>query len=136
MQRPIQQGEHLFQPAQDATVFDVLVGQDLKDTLQANRGLAVGLAANMIGHNKRIMTFIDATNTIQVMYNPKIMSCKQAYLAHESCLSLLGERAVTRYQRIRIAWQDAQFNPHEQVFTGYTAQIIQHEIDHTNGVVI
>jgi peptide deformylase len=136
MQRVIQQGEHLFQPAQDATLFDVAVGQGLKDTLQVNRGIAVGLAANMIGHQKRIITFVDETDTIQVMYNPKILSSKQTYTAQESCLSLAGERTVMRYQRVNVTWQDAQFNRHEQVFTGYTAQIIQHEIDHTNGVLI
>ena len=136
MQQAIIQGAHIFQKANTASLFDVATGQNLRDTLRANRGAAVGLAANMIGQNKRIIAFFDDNGQIQVMYNPEITAKNDTYSAQEGCLSLLGERSVTRYQAITVTWQDAQFVSHGADFSGYTAEIIQHEIDHLNGIII
>lgn len=118
-----------------ASSADLSVGQDLLDTLRANQERCVGLAANMIGECLRIIAVNDE-GTLRVMYNPEVVRQSRPYEAREGCLSLNGERAVTRYACIRLRWQDEQFAWHEQAFLGLTAQIIQHECDHCEGVLI
>ena len=115
---------------------DILVGRDLLDTLTAHQKTCVGMAANMIGVTKRIIAFLD-NEKYTVMYNPEIIGKSGAYSTEESCLSLLGgPRPTTRYQMIRVRFQDNRFTFKTAPYTGFTAQIIQHEIDHLNGILI
>lgn len=114
---------------------DRAVGQDLLDTLRANQDRCVGLAANMIGVNRRVIAVSDE-GRLQVFYNPEITRSSRPYKAEEGCLSLPGTRRVTRYACIRLRWQDEQGAPHEQAFLGQTAQIIQHECDHCEGILV
>ena len=93
------------------------------------------MAANMIGASKRIIVF-DDEGTYRIMYNPEIVSSAGAYDAEEGCLSLIGRRPTTRYRTIKVCYEDADFHERTKTYTGWTAQIIQHEIDHTNGIVI
>ena len=125
----------LSMPSVDATSADAGVGQDLIDTLAAHKDGCVGLAANMIGVRKRIIVASDG-GTPLLMYNPEIVEASGEYQTEEGCLSLEGMRPCTRYKRIKVTYLDASFTPRTKAFTGYTAQIIQHEIDHCNGVVI
>ena len=122
--------------SEPATKADLSVAQDLLDTLIANRSACVGMAANMIGVRKRIIAF-DNEGSFMTMLNPEICKASGPYPATESCLSLLGgPRPCTRYQIIEVRWQDTSFRTHTQTFVGWTAQIIQHEIDHCNGILI
>ena len=115
---------------------DILVGRDLLDTLMAHRETCVGMAANMIGVTKRIIAFND-NGRYTVMYNPEIVSKSGIFQTEEGCLSLLGEpRPTTRYKTIRVKFQDNSFSWKTTSYNGFTAQIIQHEIDHCNGVLI
>ena len=115
---------------------DILVGRDLLDTLTAHSQTCVGMAANMIGITKRIIAIND-NGKYTVMYNPEIVSKSGAYQTEEGCLSLLGgPRPCTRYKTIRVKYQDERFTWRTASCTGFTAQIIQHEIDHCNGVLI
>ena len=126
----------LAQPAVAATKEDLPVAQDLLDTLAAHRQSCVGMAANMIGQTKRIIVF-DNEGSLDVMLNPEILSCSGAYDAEESCLSLLGgPRKTVRYEKIKLRYQNLQMQTRIKTFTGFTAQIIQHEVDHCNGVLI
>ncbi len=118
-----------------ATEADVHTGQDLRDTLRANRDRCVGMAANMIGVNKRIIVVAMGEGEL-VMYNPVITASSGPYETEEGCLSLDGVRKTTRYQTIRVEYQDEKMHHQRRQFTGWTAQIIQHEIDHTNGIII
>ena len=119
-----------------ATAEDLQVAQDLQDTLLAHRETCVGMAANMIGIHKRIIVF-DNEGTPMVMFNPQIISKSLPYEAEESCLSLLGgPRKTTRYQKIKVQYQTTQLQTRLKTFSGWTAQIIQHEIDHCNGILI
>ena len=118
-----------------ATAEDLSVAQDLLDTLAAHRDGCVGMAANMIGVNKRIIAF-DNDGEYMVMLNPVIMKQSGAYDAEEGCLSLSGTRKTKRYQTIKVQWQNEQFQTRIRTFTGWTAQIIQHEIDHCEGILI
>ena len=119
-----------------ATKEDIQVAQDLLDTLSANKDACVGMAANMIGVHKRIIVF-DNGGTYIVMFNPELIKMSSPYDAAESCLSLLGgPRPCKRYQTIKVQWQNEQFQTRIKTFTGWTAQIIQHEIDHCNGILI
>ena len=119
-----------------ATLADLPVAQDLLDTLTAHRESCVGMAANMIGVRKRIIAF-DNNGEYMVMLNPQIIKCSGSYNAEESCLSLLGgPRKCLRYHSIKVQWQTTAFQTRIKTFTGWTAQIIQHEIDHCNGVLI
>lgn len=119
-----------------ATKEDLQTAQDLLDTLSANKDACVGMAANMIGIHKRVIAF-DNKGTYTVMFNPEIIKASGEYDAQESCLSLLGgPRPCKRYQTIKVQWQNEQFQPRIKTFTGWTAQIIQHEIDHLNGILI
>ena len=125
----------LAQPSAPATEADLPVAQDLVDTLAAHKDGCVGMAANMIGVSKRIIVF-DNEGTYMVMFNPEIVKCSQPYQAEEGCLSLTGRRTAKRYRSIKVQYQNDQFQTRLKTFTGWTAQIIQHEIDHCNGVLI
>ena len=119
-----------------ATKEDLQVALDLLDTLRANKDACVGMAANMIGIHKRIIVF-DNDGTYTTMFNPQILKMSEPYDAQESCLSLLGgPRPCKRYQVIKVQWQNEQFQTRIKTFTGWSAQIIQHEIDHCNGILI
>lgn len=119
-----------------ATTDDLQTAQDLLDTLTAHKDSCVGMAANMIGVRKRMIAF-DNEGKYMVMFNPEIIKKSGPYDAEESCLSLLGgPRKCKRYQSIKVQWQTEKFETRIKTFTGWTAQIIQHEIDHCNGVLI
>ena len=125
----------LGQKSEEATKQDLSVGQDLQDTLKANQDRCVGMAANMIGVKKRIiivnMGFLNV-----VMYNPVIVKKDTLFETEEGCLSLDGVRKTTRYQNIEVEYLDSSWKKHRQQFSGWTAQIIQHEVDHLNGIII
>ena len=125
----------LAQKSVPATILDLPVAQDLKDTLEAHREGCVGMAANMIGLNKRIIIF-DDHGSATVMFNPEIIKCSGAYEAEEGCLSLSGVRKTRRWRQIKVRYQNERFETRLKTYTGFTAQIIQHEIDHCNGVLI
>lgn len=126
----------LAQKSVPATRDDLTVAQDLLDTLAAHKETCVGMAANMIGVCKRIIAF-DNEGTYMVMLNPEIVKFSGEYETEESCLSLLGgPRKCKRYQKIKVQYQTLDFGTRLKTFTGWTAQIIQHEIDHCNGVLI
>ena len=124
----------LEEKSEPATKDDIEVINDLVDTLRANLDGCVGLAANMIGVKKRILVF-SVGSIIIPMINPVILKKEGAYEAEESCLSLSGSRVTTRYESIEVEYLDKNFKKHKQVFTGFTAQIIQHEVDHLNGII-
>ena len=125
----------LSQKAEPATLEDLPVAQDLLDTLNAHKAGWVGMAANMIGVNKRIIAF-DNEGKYMVMVNPEIIKKSGPYEAEEGCLSLTGTRKAKRWQSIKVQYQNEQFQTRFKTFTGWTAQIIQHEIDHCEGVRI
>ena len=125
----------LEQKSELATKDDIEVINDLVDTLRANLDGCVGLAANMIGVKKRILVF-SVGSIIIPMVNPVILKKEGAYTTEESCLSLTGSRSTTRYETIEVEYLDRNFKKHKQIFTGFTAQIIQHEIDHFEGIII
>lgn len=122
--------------SETATREDLQVARDLLDTLIINKDACVGMAANMIGVRKRIIVF-DNEGTYMTMFNPKIIKMSGSYDTEEGCLSLLGgPRPCKRYQTIKVQWQNEQFQTRIKTFTGWSAQIIQHEIDHCNGILI
>lgn len=125
----------LSQKSEIATKDDISVINDLEDTLRANLDSCVGMAANMIGIKKRILVFT-VGNLIIPMINPKILKKENSYETEESCLSLTGFRKTTRYEKIEVEYFDRNFKKQKGVFTGFTAQIIQHEIDHFEGIII
>jgi peptide deformylase len=125
----------LERQAEPATPKDVEVGHDLLDTLAAHRSECVGMAANMIGVNKSAIVFAQGEGA-RVMFNPEIVKRAQPFDTEEGCLSLAGTRPTRRYKRITVRYQDFDFAWQEEDFTGWTAQIIQHEIDHTKGILI
>ena len=119
-----------------ATKEDLQVARDLLDTLSFHKQTCVGMAANMIGIRKRIIAF-DNEGTYTVMFNPVILKCTDPYDTQESCLSLLGgPRACKRFKTVKVQWQNEAFQTRIKTFTGWPAQIIQHEIDHCNGILI
>ena len=119
-----------------ATKDDLEIAQDLLDTLLAHRETCVGMAANMIGQCKRIIVF-DNGGVPTLMFNPEILKATGEYEAEEGCLSLLGgPRKTKRYQKIKVQYQTETFQTRLKSFEGWTAQIIQHEIDHCNGILI
>ncbi|MCR5173586.1 MAG: peptide deformylase [Oscillospiraceae bacterium] len=118
-----------------ATVTDLPAAQDLRDTLEAHRDGCVGMAANMIGVARRIIIF-DDNGSAAVMFNPEIVKCSGAYEAEEGCLSLPGTRKTKRFRSIKVQYRNEKFETRLKTYTGFTAQIIQHEIDHCNGVLI
>lgn len=125
----------LSQKASPAVPEDASVAQNLLDTLKANKKGCVGMAANMIGVNKRIIAF-DNNGKYMIMFNPVILSKSDGYVAEEGCLSLEGTRLTKRFKKISVQWQDENFKTKTAVFTDWTAQIIQHEIDHCDGILI
>ena len=125
----------LGQKSEDATKNDANVIDDLIDTLRANLEYCVGMAANMIGVKKRILVFVMG-NVIVPMVNPVILKKDKMYETEESCLSLVGVRKTKRYELIEVEYLDRNFKKQKQVFTGFTAQIIQHEMDHFKGIII
>lgn len=122
--------------AHPATKDDLQTAQDLLETLIAHEDGCVGMAANMIGETKRIIAF-DNDGEYMVMFNPEIVRKSAPYNTEESCLSLLGgPRKTKRYKNIKVQYQNSQFQTRIKTFTGFTAQIIQHEIDHCDGILI
>lgn len=123
-----------------ATKEDLPIAQDLLDTLMAHKETCVGMAANMIGVKKRIIAFLDEsgrTSVYTVMLNPEIIKKDDAYDTEEGCLSLLGDpRKCKRYKTIKVQYQTVEMQTRLQTYTGWTAQIIQHEVDHCNGILI
>ena len=125
----------LAQKSTEATFMDLQTAKDLLDTLAANRAGCVGLAANMIGVKKRIIVF-DNNGTDMAMLNPEIIEKSGEYETEEGCLSLSGIRKTKRFQLITVKYLDINLKPHTEKFFGWSAQIIQHEIDHCNGILI
>ena len=125
----------LAQKAEPATADDLGVAQDLLDTLIAHKDGCVGMAANMIGVNKRIIAFDNEGNDM-LMFNPVIVKKSGPYEAEEGCLSLAGIRKTKRFRTIKVQWQNEKFQSRIRTFSGFTAQIIQHEIDHCDGIII
>ena len=125
----------LARKSEPATADDLAVAQDLLDTLAAHKDGCVGMAANMIGAGKRIIAF-DNGGEYMVMFNPVIVRQSGPYEAEEGCLSLTGTRRTKRFQTIKVQWQNEKFQTRLKTFTGWTAEIIQHEIDHCEGILI
>ena len=125
----------LAQKAEPATQADLPVAQDLLDTLTVHKDGCVGMAANMIGVNKRIIAF-DDEGSYMVMFNPEIVKKSEPYGTEEGCLSLTGTRKTKRWKSIKVQYQNEKFQIRLKTFTGWTAQIIQHEIDHYEGIII
>lgn len=125
----------LSRKSEECTKNDLNIVQDLMDTLKANQDKCVGMAANMIGFNKNVIVFYDGA-ILCAMLNPVITKKKGQYTCEEGCLSLQGVRKTDRYHEITVNYQDISFRKHTKKYTGYTAQIIQHEIDHLQGIVI
>ena len=122
-------------PSRPATADDIPTADDLLETLRANADRCVGMAANMIGRSVRVIAVNDAGKYLE-MFNPVILKADGPFAAEEGCLSLAGTRPTKRYRTIKVQWQTRDFKPRIRTFTGFTAQIIQHEVDHLNGVLI
>ncbi len=136
MEKPIVRDPiFLSRKSKPATKEDLPAAQDLLDTLNANRATCVGMAANMIGVDKCIIAF-DNEGELMVMLNPEIVSQSGEYYTTEGCLSLPGQRETVRYDKIKVKYQNLQLQTRLKTYTGWTAQIIQHEIDHCNGILI
>lgn len=125
----------LAQKSAAATEEDLGVARDLLETLMAHKDGCVGMAANMIGVLKRIITFEDGKG-YTVMFNPEIIRTADPYETEEGCLSLSGIRKTKRYQSIKVQYRNEKFQTRFKTYTGWTAQIIQHEVDHCNGILI
>ena len=125
----------MSQRAELASLGDLEVARDLLDTLAAHRDGCVGMAANMIGVNKRVIVF-DNKGTDMVLFNPEVVKKSGPFQTEEGCLSLPGIRKVRRWKSIKVRYQNKKFQLRFKTFTGWTAQIIQHEIDHCEGVLI
>ena len=125
----------LAQKAEPAAAADRSVAEDLLETLAAHKDGCVGMAANMIGVNKRIIAF-DNEGTYMVMFNPEIVKRSGPYETEEGCLSLEGTRKTRRWKSVKVRYQNEKFEIRIKTFTGWTAQIIQHEIDHCEGILI
>lgn len=125
----------LTKKAEPATPEDLPLATDLLETLKYHQEGCVGMAANMIGVNKRIIAF-DNDGSYMVMFNPEILRKSGPYETEEGCLSLEGVRSIKRWKSIKVKWQNEAFQTRIKVFTGWTAQIIQHEIDHCEGILI
>ena len=125
----------LSRKSENAVPADVNIADDLIDTLKAHSESCVGMAANMIGVNKRIIVINVGILFIE-MFNPVILKQSMPYETEEGCLSLAGKRKTQRFNHIEVKYQDRNFKTHTQEFSGWTAQIIQHEIDHCDGIII
>lgn len=138
MQRPIMTSPAFLRtPSAPAAQTDLPVARDLADTLAAHVDACVGMAANMIGVSKRIIVFADdATGRPMTMFNPEIVAKAEPYRTEEGCLSLAGVRPTMRYRRITVTYRDRRWREHAATFEGFTAQIIQHEVDHCDGILI
>ena len=136
MIKSITKDEHLLNKQAEAAVAeDAWIADDLLDTLKSLKDSCVGLAANMIGENKAIIVFVSNGFYVE-MFNPEIEDRTGSYETEEGCLSHDDTHKVTRYQKIKVRWQDRNMVKHSKKYTGWTAQIIQHEIDHCNGILI
>ena len=136
MVRPIMKDPiFLSRKSESATAADVEIARDLLETLIFHKEGCVGMAANMIGITKRIIAF-DCGGEYMVMFNPEILKASGEYEAEEGCLSLPGTRKARRYQKIKVRYQNEAMQVRLKTFEGWTAQIIQHEIDHCNGILI
>ncbi|MGN0654994.1 MAG: peptide deformylase [Oscillospiraceae bacterium] len=128
--------EILGRKSKPASTADIETAADLLETLIANKEKCVGMAANMIGVHKRIIVF-DNDGEYMTMFNPEIIKASEPYETKEGCLSLIGNpKKCKRYNKIKVSWQNEDFKPRTKNFTGYVAEIIQHEIDHCNGILI
>ena len=125
----------LARKAEPAIPEDLCLAGDLLETLEFHKANCVGMAANMIGVNKRIIAF-DNEGKYMVMFNPQIIKKSEPYEAEEGCLSLTGVRKAKRWKSIKVQYQNEQFQTRFKTFTGWTAQIIQHEVDHCEGIII
>ena len=125
----------LSQKSEAASRKDLPVGRDLQDTLKANREACVGMAANMIGLKKRVI-IVNMGEIDVVMFNPVLLKKDTPYETEEGCLSLEGVRPTTRYQNIEVEYQDMQWKKRRVRLSGWTAQIVQHELDHLEGIII
>ena len=125
----------LTRKAAPALPEDLPIAQDLLETLIAHKDSCVGMAANMIGVRKRVIVAMDGQTPL-LMFNPTIERSSGEYQTQEGCLSLPGQRPTTRWRSITVSYLDADFHPRKRLFQGYVAQIIQHEIDHCDGIVI
>ena len=125
----------LAQKSEDAAINDLPVGADLLETLIFHKDGCVGMAANMIGVGKRIICF-DNEGEYMTMYNPVIIRKSEPYEAEEGCLSLTGTRKTKRFKKIKVQYLNESFQTRVKTFSGFTAQIIQHEIDHCDGIII
>ncbi len=125
----------LSQKSESASRKDLPVGRDLQDTLKANREACVGMAANMIGIKKRVI-IVNMGEIDVVMFNPVLLKKDTPYEAEEGCLSLEGVRPTIRYQNIEVEYQDMQWKKRRVQLSGWTAQIVQHELDHLEGIII
>ena len=136
MIRPIMRTiEFLKQPSEIAVRDDLPIAEDLLDTLKAHKNECVGMAANMIGQTKRIIAFEDG-GKYTVMFNPRILKADDAFRTEEGCLSLVGVREAKRYKSIKVEFENEQFQTRIKTYKGWTAQIIQHEMDHLEGIII
>ena len=139
MIRPIVRSQMMLRVASEPAVVgsteDEATGQDLLDTLSAHEHECVGMAANMIGRRRRIIVVADGSRQL-LMYNPQILERSGEYQTEEGCLSLDGTRPCTRWRHIKVRYFDAAWREQTRSFSGYTAEIIQHEIDHCDGVII
>jgi len=122
-------------PSRPAGVADAPIADDLLDTLRANAERCVGMAANMIGENVRVIAFSDGGRLCE-MFNPIIIKKENPFECEEGCLSLDGIRPTLRYRSIKVKWQTRDMKPRVKAFSGFTAQIIQHEVDHLEGIII
>ena len=125
----------LSRKSAEAMADDVRIALDLADTLRANLDRCVGMAANMIGESKRIIAIVRGPMII-TMLNPKILAKSGEYETEEGCLSLAGTRKTKRWKNIRVSWQDVNMKDHTEVMDGFQAQIVQHEVDHCDGILI
>ena len=125
----------LSRKSAEATADDIRIAMDLADTLRANLDRCVGMAANMIGESRRIIAIVRGPMII-TMLNPKILAKSGEYETEEGCLSLAGTRKTKRWKNIRVSWQDVNMKDHTEVMDGFQAQIVQHEVDHCDGILI
>ena len=126
----------LARKSEPASPEDAELARDLRDTLEAHRESCVGMAANMIGVSKRAIVFVGDDGKAAVMFNPEIIRCSEPFEAEEGCLSLSGTRKTKRYRSIKVRYLNELFQQRIKTYTGWTAQIIQHEIDHCDGILI
>lgn len=128
--------EFLKIKSEDVTKDDLFIAKDLKDTLAFNSTKCVGMAANMIGYSKNMIIFLDDNEKYTIMINPEIIKADRRYETEEGCLSLDGVRKTYRYKKVKVRYYDEDFKIKIKTYEGFTAQIIQHEIDHLSGIII